>query len=381
MQYKFLEADGEWRPTHQPHPTIKGAWVLATPDVIYQVLQGPPSAHVVLRNSPLVIQGEPVPDDLQRKILDCARQGIFSSSWTPTDTTEWKAYFATSPGQLADWYLSCVPKTPTVPSIPSTISPSISRSVNGESIVSSDASTARAWVDTRILARKEVVVSSTEFSSRIHFFFQAQVQGIVSVPSSRKRKQAAADHDNSPTSPPSALIEQGPTNVDPPAATSPSATIAPTATVAPTATGSTAKRLQKIARLHVDISDGPATLVGRAIVVEPDDESKETDEEAGYSLPLSIGIVQEIDAGDEVLGETLRVEWFYAERFTGAWKPWREGGNVIRSSYVLASEVQKDDEGKVLCVMFNSDGRLSAASLEALKALVGVKCFEKYSRK
>ncbi len=154
LQYKFLEADLEWRPTQLPDTTTKGQWT-PCPDVIYQVIPGNSTTHAHLQVAPRVIKGEPALPSLKKKILDCARNGIFKKYWSPTDTTQWETYFLQAIPSLTNWLISSAPSISS-PAPPPAGTTDGCRTVVGESIVCSDPVAARAWLESRTIARKEV---------------------------------------------------------------------------------------------------------------------------------------------------------------------------------------------------------------------------------
>ncbi len=141
------------------------------------------------------------------------------------------------------------------------------------------------------------------------------------------------------------------------------------------------RRQVPVSDLYLDISCGLSLLTDKIVVVEPDDVSQEEDEAAGYMLPLSLGIVKLVDEGDGEAGGALKLEWFFAETFSSKWRPWRVGDGV-HTSWVPISDVQQNDDGKVLCVTFTAvDKKLTAASAGALKHLIGNREFTKHSKK
>ena len=120
-------------------------------------------------------------------------------------------------------------------------------------------------------------------------------------------------------------------------------------------------------------------LISRCIVIEPDDESRAEDEAAGYTLPLSIGRVVEVDMDPDLMGPILHVEWFYSESFSGKWRVWLEKRNP-RMGWVALSEIQRDDSGEIVFVNFTSSEKcLCATSKAVLRSLIGDKCFDEHS--
>jgi hypothetical protein len=120
-------------------------------------------------------------------------------------------------------------------------------------------------------------------------------------------------------------------------------------------------------------------LLNRFIVIEPDEESLAEDAAAGYTLPLSVGRIVEVDNAPELSdGPMLLIEWLFSESFTGKWRVWLERRKP-RTSWLALAEVQRDDTDNIIFVNFTAaDKCLSACSKRALRSIIGDRCFNQH---
>ena len=93
-----------------------------------------------------------------------------------------------------------------------------------------------------------------------------------------------------------------------------------------------------------------SSLENRFIVIEPDEESLAEDAAAGYTLPLSVGRIVEVDNVPELSdGPMLLIEGLFSESFTGKWRVWLERRKP-RTNWLASAEVQRDDADNIIFV-------------------------------
>jgi hypothetical protein len=145
------------------------------------------------------------------------------------------------------------------------------------------------------------------------------------------------------------------------------------------ARGSSGRRGKKLTQAIPAGHESSEYMVNKFIVIEPDDESLAEDAAVGYTLPLSIGRVVEVDMAPDIAdGPLILVEWLFSESFSGKWRVWLERRKP-RTTWLALAEVQRDDTDAIVFVTFTaSDKSLSASSKRTLRMLIGDKCFDNH---
>lgn len=106
-------------------------------------------------------------------------------------------------------------------------------------------------------------------------------------------------------------------------------------------------------------------VIGDVLLVFGDQESVLEDEAAGYSLPVSFGRVTETE-DDHVL-----LTWYFAESFGSKFGVWYDAPGVPRTTWLLLSKAQHDNEQKLVKILFTKASKLRAVSIRSLEKLLG----------
>ncbi len=99
------------------------------------------------------------------------------------------------------------------------------------------------------------------------------------------------------------------------------------------------------------------------VVIIPDDNSRDQDVEAGYTLPISFG---RIVAVNDV---SVKLEWLFSTSIDAKFSLWVIGGQPVRD-IVDISVLQRSVDGSVLKMKFTSAKKLTAASRVLLEPIL-----------